>query len=440
MNRIVCGVARVPIILKNTVVYAVFNAMTSLIPFFLLPILTRYLSPADYGTLSVFAILVFLLTPFLRLELMAALRRFFFESRQDFTADVGCALTLSLIIFLGFCGAWLVGSFFTSTFFEIPMPWVLAAVVVALGGTLTTVLVSLYQMQGKAFQVGTRSLLITALIFVPTVVLIAYFGFDWRGRTWTQLVVALAIEIPTSVYFIHRMFPFRLNLDRSRVRDLLKFSVPLIPVTLASYLLMTTDRLLLNHFLTLETVGLYTVAVQITSSVRLLLNAFNSSWETWLFGTLNTPTERNLARVVLVLYAFLIGTLIAVLGLIYVLPIALPWIAGERYQDSFQFIGWLAFAEMLKAMSIVLQSFFMYKKNTAILNYILVAQAVINFILAYVLVQSQGAIGVAQASLISAALGLGICVFLVRRYYDLPWLKFLKILKPWQKGVRSVSQ
>ena len=45
-------------LLRSAGTYGIFSLINSAIPFFLLPVLTRYLSPEDYGYVSVFKIVV----------------------------------------------------------------------------------------------------------------------------------------------------------------------------------------------------------------------------------------------------------------------------------------------------------------------------------------------------------------------------------------------
>lgn len=418
-------------ILRETVVYAFFNATTAFLPVFLLPILTRYLSPADYGILSIFAILVFLFGPLIRLELQTALRRFYHDSTQDFTAEVGNAIAISLVMLLALVLIWVIARFFVSDILEVPIDWVLGAIIVSFGAAMTGYLMSLYQMQGNALQVGIRSLTMAVLIFVPTVMLVVWFHFHWTGRTWTQLFVALFFEIPTAFYLIHRMFPFRLNLDRTRAKNLLQFSLPLVPTSIASYFLMTTDRILLGQYLSLSEVGLFTVAVQIVSAMRLVMNSFVSSWEIWLFKNLNEGSERRRRRVVIVFYMFTALLLLCALGVIFVLPLILPWFVGAKFQDAYKFVAWLAFAEMFKALSICIQTFFLYIKKTVIFNYVLIAQAAINFGVLILFIRTNGAVGASQATLLSAILGFVIAFGLVNYYFKLPWIDFWREFNPW---------
>ena len=87
-------------ILKKTVIYGFFNSLSTLIPFLLLPILTRYLSSEDYAIITVINIIILFLGAIFRLEVQAALKREYMEDRNNFAEYVSSALTVPIFIFV----------------------------------------------------------------------------------------------------------------------------------------------------------------------------------------------------------------------------------------------------------------------------------------------------------------------------------------------------
>ncbi|MCA6417299.1 MAG: oligosaccharide flippase family protein, partial [Cytophagales bacterium] len=51
-------------LLKSSFVFTASNALNSAIPFLLIPVLTRYLSPSDYGIVSIFQVVATMLISF----------------------------------------------------------------------------------------------------------------------------------------------------------------------------------------------------------------------------------------------------------------------------------------------------------------------------------------------------------------------------------------
>ena len=70
-------------LVKNSSIYTVVSVLQKAIGFFLLPLYTRYLMPADYGVVSVVTSIEAFLTAFYMLSLHGAVTRFYFSLRND---------------------------------------------------------------------------------------------------------------------------------------------------------------------------------------------------------------------------------------------------------------------------------------------------------------------------------------------------------------------
>src|SRR3989344_4862395 len=71
---------------KSAFIYGVSSAINGAIPFLLLPILTRFLNPADYGIVTVFTTLISFYNVFIGLNINGAVfNKYFFSSgKNDF--------------------------------------------------------------------------------------------------------------------------------------------------------------------------------------------------------------------------------------------------------------------------------------------------------------------------------------------------------------------
>ena len=96
-------------ILRAGAIYAAANVISAGVPFFLLPVLTRALSPADYGRVINFFLLVTLSTSLAGLSVHGAVAvNWFQRNEMDFPRFVGTALALAAASTLT-CGLILLG-------------------------------------------------------------------------------------------------------------------------------------------------------------------------------------------------------------------------------------------------------------------------------------------------------------------------------------------
>ena len=76
-------------LIKNAGIYTVANVINAAIPFLLLPYLTRILSLADYGIVTMFTTVFVFTTPFVLINLAGAVGRRYFNKEIDISEYIG---------------------------------------------------------------------------------------------------------------------------------------------------------------------------------------------------------------------------------------------------------------------------------------------------------------------------------------------------------------
>jgi O-antigen/teichoic acid export membrane protein len=116
-------------------------------------------------------------------------------------------------------------------------------------------------------------------LFLVLVGLVLAFGLGFSTALYAFLLsTILAAGIGT--YAIYRLFPPLLSQLRPafEIRSLLRFSLPIIGVTLASIGLTYTDRFMLGILDTARAVGLYQIAARASEQLRFVLFAVTASF------------------------------------------------------------------------------------------------------------------------------------------------------------------
>ncbi len=85
-------------LLSGSTIYVVSNVFNAAIPFVLLPVLTRYLAPAEYGLVGMFLLTLTLLGAFTRLSVHGTVNRKYFD--RGFGADLSAYITCCATIVL----------------------------------------------------------------------------------------------------------------------------------------------------------------------------------------------------------------------------------------------------------------------------------------------------------------------------------------------------
>jgi O-antigen/teichoic acid export membrane protein len=204
--------------------------------------------------------------------------------------------------------------------------------------------------------------------------------------------------------------------------DLIRFGGPLIPHLIGSIVIFQIDRLLLTNMVGVEETGLYTVAFQLALVIEIVAISFNSAYAPWLYKRLGQADEALKRR--LVRYTYLGFAGLAVLAL--VTAVAMPPVAGvlldPSYLESGEFVPWIGLGFMFSGMYYLVTNYIFFAGRTAWLGLVTGVTAIVNIGLTYMLIDLNGAMGAAQATAITFAVGFGLTWIASQRAYPMPWL------------------
>ena len=105
-------------IVSNSIIYLCSSILKKAIPFLLLPILTKYLSPQEYGILSIFQLMILFLTAFVGMNMsMNVSKNFFKYTKEEISLMTGNILMILSSTALLYFAVILIVSFFYDNIF-----------------------------------------------------------------------------------------------------------------------------------------------------------------------------------------------------------------------------------------------------------------------------------------------------------------------------------
>lgn len=247
--------------------------------FLLIPLYWRALSPADYGIIAAAAVVTNFLAVFLGLGISEAVTRFYYAwPEADRRRRVGTlwlidwVSSLAVGLPLAFWGAPLVQLAARQVPFD---PYLQLAVVSATLASLATSPTSLLRLQERArtyvFVVGGWFTLRTALAIWLVVV-------ERRGPAGVleaDVLVGAIMIVPYTIVMLGSATP---ALHPETMRQGLRYSLPLVPAIFVESVLYTADRFVLEKFVSLPALGLYSVADSIATIVRIASGGLKTAW------------------------------------------------------------------------------------------------------------------------------------------------------------------
>lgn len=404
-------------------IYLVATLINASIPFLLLPILTRYLTPGEYGVVAVFQVWCSLLAVICGLNTYGAATRKHYDYDEpdkymgDYISACVTILVISAIVvtvlLLPFLGV-------LSELLGLSEGWILAGVVFAVGNFMVQLRLRQWQVRKKPVRYGqfqiSQSAMNAGLSLLLVIVLT--MGVDGRliGVTSAMLLFGC---IGALLLWRDKLLVF--GWQPGLMRDALSFSVPLLPHFAGSFLLLTVDRAVISSTLGLEAAGHYMVAVQLALALNLLLQSIHKAYVPWLFERIKRDDSEEKTQIVRGSYIYFAAlAAVALLAFLVGKPV-LVFIAGASYAPAGDIIGWLVLAQAIRGMYYVVSSYLMYAKKTQQISWITIISGAINIVLLLILLKAYGLVGAAWAVCAGAAIQFLLSWYMASRAVAMPW-------------------
>jgi O-antigen/teichoic acid export membrane protein len=258
---------------KETAIYSLGNLSNKIVGFILLPLYTSYISLHDFGVLGLIEPVTQLVFTILGLGLNSAFMRWYSVEKENHKKKK-IFFNINLVIFLNafICVLILIllaepasHLLFSNTKFAVILKIAFANVFFLV---VNPIIFSTLRIQHKPLQYS----IIRSAQFTINLLLNIYFIVYLE---WGLLAIFLSQLISQALVFIY-FIPFyiklsRFDFDTKMIKEFLIFSFPLIPVGILNLIIVMINRYFLEHYDTLESVGLFSFAFRISNTIKVLV-------------------------------------------------------------------------------------------------------------------------------------------------------------------------
>lgn len=389
---------------KSFSVYALTSIIGAAIPLLLLPLLTRHLTPFDYGVVAMFSTLTRLVVPVMSVGSSSAISvEYFRADSAAFARYVPSALLLPIVFFAFLLPLSMVPWFMgISSLWGLPSEWGPMVPIIAILIVLQETGVAMMRnVERPGIFAATR---LGRVVFESglTVLLVVVLSYEWRGRAWSA-VLGAAMEAGVAVSWLAIMGFVGLRPQLSTSFRVARFGAPLVLEQLGAFVLNSSDRFFIETFVGLSAVGLYSVGAQFGSIILFVHSAFETAYLPTALRALESGSYVQLRRAVLLASGYLAALFVGWIAL----SLASPWVIGlvapSVYRGAAGVVPWIGLGYVLMAVAALLRPVALYRAHTRFLGGSALGLTLLNLALNYVLVRRFGALGPAVATTISYA-------------------------------------
>jgi len=409
-------------VVKHSVIYLGSSILNKAIPFLLLPILTKYLSPSEYGTLAIFQLIITFYTAFIGMNIhMNVSKHFFKYSHEQVAKLVGNILFILSLTSLFFFTLTFIATFFFDEIFSIPAHWIQLMPILSFMLMVNIINLTILRNEGKAYTFGLFEVANTAVNMGVTILLLVMFHYGWFSRA-IGISVAYFLFFIIGMLYMKRSHYLSFKIDKKEIRSILGISIPLIPHVLGGIVIVMSDRLFIEKMVSLEMVGIYSIGYVFGMVVVLFTDAFIKAWSPWFYKSLAEPTDNKKQAIVKYTYLYIVGVFLLAFAVSLFADFILPYVVNEKFYGAEEFIFWVALGYAVRGVYQIFFPYLVHISRTSFLAISTILAAIVNLALNYFLIDIYGAIGAAYATVGAFALSAILVFWYQQKNYDMPWI------------------
>lgn len=396
-------------LITNTILFTINAIGSKLMVFFLVPLYTHYMSSSEYGIAdlvnSTVSVLLFLGT----LKINSAVLRFAVSEKYDRQLVFNNALLIvnvsSLILSISILPVVIVFNL-NSFFFYIPLLYFTHG--------LKDTAAQYCKAIGKTKIYAVEGILSSMLLLVLSTIFLAFLHWNIQG----YLIPILITQI-FSIIFLYHFGQIRVMLKGFRIKntcmkEMLSYSIPLVPNSLAWWIVQLSDRYMVAGFISSAANGVYTIAYKIPSMMGVAADIFIQAWILSVIGEYDGEKDYSSFSRIYSCYEALLFILSSVVICINV-PIA-NILYGTDFIEASKYSPLLVFALLFNNIQAFFGSFYSAAKKTKHLLYSSIGMASTNVVLNLCLIPFIGIYGAIISTCISYILIAVLRLIGSRRY------------------------
>jgi O-antigen/teichoic acid export membrane protein len=204
----------------------------------------------------------------------------------------------------------------------------------------------------------TGSSLLTTLISI-------WFVAGLRWATTGALVASLiapAVASAGATFLLLRSATVRFRPALMKAGFL--FGIPLVPASIFGWILRLSDRLVMQPYVSLADIGVYSLGYQIGDAISLLGVTINSAWSPFYYRTFQEHRQKAPAMLAPIITYFALVVIAVALAIAALSPEIIHLLAKPNYYMAYGVVPWVAAGAAMRVLNWIPRQGIMYAKKT----------------------------------------------------------------------------
>lgn len=383
-------------LIKNTFIIAIGKFSTQIVSFLLVSLYTAKLTTEQYGSYDLIITIITFITPFITLTLEESMFRFLIDAKkksEEKSIITQTVMTILTTLIIACLIIFLVIKIFSINTTKLFIPYVIAVVLMALMNALVRGL-------GKIKLYSLSNFILSVITIILNVVLILGTNLKVDGLLLSVIIANLIMVLFLAIRVKLKSFIDIKLVNKKLMKEMLAYSIPLIPHSLSWTIINLSDRLVITAFLGTASNGIYAVSNKFPSIINTVYNYFAIAWKESAAKALHSDDSHAYYNKI---YSSLKNIVYSVtIGLIAVIPFAFNILINSGYKEAYLYIPILVFGVYFSNMASFYGGIFSAYKKTKIIGTTTLVAAIANIVINIILIKFIGIYAAAISTLISS--------------------------------------
>ena len=384
---------------KNTVIYMIGNLGSKILQVLILPLLTAVLLTEEYGYYDLIVTTINLITPIATLQLVEAMFRYLFGGSEEEKRVTISSVTAALVVGMTILAAVIA----LIQMFGIDLKYPFLIYLNYITNILFDYMQKIARCQQRNSLVAVSGVINTSVMLAVEAMALLVFKMRVDG-----MLLANCVSYFVAVLYLE----YKLRIEEylsiaavnvKRVKELLKYSLPLVPNSVCWWVVSSCDRYVISFFLSISANGIYSIAGKFSQMLSMITSVFQMAWqESSIIESDKATRDEFYTKTFDSYMRFLLSGYVVLLPII---RLAMPFLVAEEYRIGYLYNPLLLLGAVFSAFSQFYGSAYLaFKKTGGALSTTIIA-AIINV--------TVGACLISKIGLYAPALGTT-CAFLAQ--------------------------
>jgi len=417
--------------MKNSIYrYSCGNLIVAIVPFVLIPFMTKAFEPEEYGYITMFQLLLGLFSIFVGFSMNGPLLRYNYNEKiteSRLSNYFFCSWLLFLLSTILILLILLVFGGYISHAFSVSERLIYTAF-------FTSIVYYPIKIRLGQWQANENSKLYLLAQITQSVLLVLgffalyYFVFDdARSRIYSHILALACLSYMSVCLLIRDGYMKRGRFSLENSKDLLSQSFGVMPHLIGVYLISFADRFIVNKYIGGDYVGILMIAIQVSLVLNIVLDGLNKAVNPKLFRALRDDNYELKIKFCKWTYLFSISIILLSYPLSYLAALAVKTFTEPSYHEAAELVKITILSQLINGIYIAFVNYILYSKKLWVLSVISIFSGGVGITLSIYFVDEYGIQAIVYSSLFAAIMRTILVMIVATKLVRMPWRMAIKV-------------